>query len=283
MPASPNDDFKGASAIEIPSALEHLGKILAPPGRRLAIFLDYDGTLTPIVDRPELAVLSGPTREVVQGLAVCATVVILSGRDLDDVQQRVGIDGIIYAGSHGFDIIGPGGLRKKVATEFLPILDVAETEVRTKLDRIPGALVERKCFSIAAHYRLADQKGVDAVVRAVNEVAGRHRELRMVSGKKLYELQPDIDWDKGRAMLWLIETLELEQLGTLLFYIGDDRTDEDAFRALGKRGTSIIVTEQTRSTAAQYALKNPAEVERFLAELASFASDSGNCRSGSLP
>ena len=282
MPTSPNDDFESASAPGIPCALEHVRKILAPPGRQLAIFLDYDGTLTPIVDRPELAVLSGPTRDVVQKLAVCATVVILSGRDLDDVQQRVGIDGIIYAGSHGFDIIGPGGLRKKVATEFLPILDAAEQEIRTKLDRIPGALVERKSFSIAAHYRLADQTGVDAVECAVNEVAGRHGELRMVSGKKLYELQPDIDWDKGRAMLWLIETLELEQPDMLLFYIGDDRTDEDAFRALGKRGTSIIVTQQPRPTAAQYALKNPAEVERFLDELASFASASGNCRSASL-
>ena len=270
-----NDSSESASAHEIPSALDHVRKILAPPGRRLAIFLDYDGTLTPIVDRPELAVLSGSTRELVQVLAVCATVVILSGRDLDDIQQRVGIDGIIYAGSHGFDIIGPHGLRKKVAAEFLPILDVAEKELRTKLDHIAGALVERKCFSIAAHYRLADQNGVDAVVRAMNEVAAQHGELRMVSGKMLYELQPDIDWDKGKALLWLIKTLKLEQPDMLLFYIGDDRTDEDAFRAL-QRGTSIIVTEQPRSTAARYALRNPAEVERFLHEIASFVSAGGD-------
>jgi trehalose-phosphatase len=98
-------------------------------------------------------------------------------------------------------------------------------------------------------------------------VASRHRELRRMDGKKVYELLPDIDWNKGKAVLWLLETLGLEGRSALPIYIGDDRTDEDAFRALEKRGVGILVSEQPQVTAANYWLNNPEEVERFLGEL----------------
>ena len=252
---------------EIPSALNCLHEIAPTHGRRLAVFLDYDGTLTPIVSHPAHAVLSDSTRQAVQTLAARMPVAILSGRDLDDIRRRVDIDGIVYAGSHGFDIAGPRGVWKQVAAEFLPILDAAEKELGEKLAGITGVLLERKRFSIAAHYRQADESGVIKVTRAVNEVIARHRELRTITGKKVYELQPDIDWNKGRAVAWLLETLGLEQPEVLPLYIGDDRTDEDAFRVLQQRGVGIIVTEELRPTAARYALQGPAEVERFLREL----------------
>jgi trehalose 6-phosphate phosphatase len=98
-------------------------------------------------------------------------------------------------------------------------------------------------------------------------VAARHRELRRMDGKKVYELLPDIDWNKGKAVLWLLETLGLEGRNVLPIYIGDDRTDEDAFRALEKRGVAILVGEQPQVTAANYRLNKPEEVERFLGEL----------------
>jgi len=252
---------------EIPSALNRLREIAPTRGRRLAVFLDYDGTLTPIVSHPAHAVLSDSTRQAVQTLAARMPVAILSGRDLDDIRRRVDIDGIVYAGSHGFDIAGPRGVWKQVAAEFLPILDAAEKELGEKLADITGVLLDRKRFSVATHYRQANESGVIKVTRAVNEAIARHRELRMITGKKVYELQPDIDWNKGRAVAWLLETLGLEQPEVLALYIGDDRTDEDAFRVLQQRGVGIIVTEELRPTAARYALKGPAEVERFLREL----------------
>jgi trehalose-phosphatase len=252
---------------EIPSALDRLHEIGPTRGRRLALFLDYDGTLTPIVGHPAHAVLSDSTRQAVQTLAARMPVAILSGRDLDDIRRRVDIDGLVYAGSHGFDIAGPRGVRKQVGAEFLPILDAAEKELGEKLADITGVLLDRKRFSVAAHYRQANESGVIKVTRAVNEAIARHRELRMITGKKVYELQPDIDWNKGRAVAWLLETLGLEQPEVLPLYIGDDRTDEDAFRVLQQRGVGIIVTEELRPTAARYALKGPAEVERFLREL----------------
>jgi len=101
----------------------------------------------------------------------------------------------------------------------------------------------------------------------VEAVAAKHRELRRIDGKKVYELVPDIDWNKGKAVLWLLETLEVERGKALPIYIGDDRTDEDAFSALEKRGIAILVNEHPQVTAANYCLNNPEEVERFLKEL----------------
>ena len=151
--------------------------------------------------------------------------------------------------------------------KFLPALDAAEKELRENLAGIAGALIERKRFSIAAHYRNANESDFPELERGVSEVAARHRELRTMEGKKVYELLPNIDWDKGKAVLWLLENLDLERGKVRPIYIGDDRTDEDAFRALERCGVGILVSEQPRSTAARYALTNPAEVERFLREL----------------
>lgn len=253
----------------IPSALEHIPEI-ADRDRPVAMFLDYDGTLTPIVSQPEDAWLSDSMRQTLRELAARAPVVaILSGRDLDDVRRRVNIDAIVYAGSHGFDIAGPRGLRRQMAPESLPNLDTAEEELHQALDGISGARVERKRFSIAAHYRNVNENDVPAVERAFDAVALRHPELRRIDGKKVYELLPAIEWDKGKAALWLLETLGLESRsgGIRPIYIGDDSTDEDAFRALEQRGIGILVSEQSQPTAARYSLKNPGEVERFLRAL----------------
>src|SRR6266404_1701646 len=154
----------------IPSALEHLQEI-AGRSARSAVFLDYDGTLTPTVSQPEDAWLSDSMRQTLRELAARAPVVaILSGRDLDDVRRRVNIDSIVYGGSHGFDIAGPGGLRRQMATEFLPGLDVVEKELHQGLDGIPGAQIGRKRFSVAAHYRNVDENDVPKVEQAVGEV-----------------------------------------------------------------------------------------------------------------
>jgi len=251
----------------IPSALDHVQEIAGTGDRSPAVFLDYDGTLTPIVSHPEKALLSDSMRETLQALATRTSVAILSGRDLDDVRQRVNIVAIVYAGSHGFDIAGPRGLRKEVATEFLPKLDMVEKELGKKLAGVPGAHLERKRFSIAAHYRNVKESDVPKLERAVSEVAARHPELRTIAGKKVYELQPNIDWDKGRALMWLLESLRLDQQEMFPIYIGDDLTDEDAFRAVLNRGAGIVVSEEPRSTAASYSLKDPKEVERFLRKL----------------
>ena len=211
-------------------------------------------------------------RQILRELAARAPVVaILSGRELDDVRRRVNIDSIVYAGSHGFDIAGPHGLRRQMATEFLSNLDMAEKELHAVLDGISGARVERKRFSIAVHYRNVNENDVPRVEQAVGDVATRHRKLRRINGKKVYELLPAIDWDKGKAALWLMETLGLDRENIRPIYIGDDTTDEDAFRALKQVGVGIVVSEKSQDTAASYSLKDPADVERFLRALTGLA------------
>jgi trehalose-phosphatase len=249
-----------------PSALEHVQEIAGRSGR-VAVFLDYDGTLTPIVSQPENAWLSDSVRQALRELAARAPVAVLSGRDLDDIRLRVDLDRVVYAGSHGFDIAGPRGLRRQVATEFLSNLDRAEQELHEALDGIPGAQVERKHLSIATHYRNVRENDVSEVDRVVGAVAGRYRDLRRIDGKKVYELLPAIDWNKGKAVVWLLEILGLEGGNVRPIYIGDDSTDEDAFGALEQTGIGILVSEQSQSTAAHFSLKDPSEVERFLRAL----------------
>jgi trehalose-phosphatase len=252
----------------LPSALNLIDEIIARArGKRPAVFLDYDGTLTPIVSHPEDAWLPDSMRQTLRSLAARVPVAILSGRDLDDVRGRVLVDGIVYSGSHGFDIAGAGGLRRELGAAYLPVLDAAESELREALDEIRGAQLERKHFSVAAHYRNVNENDAFRVALAVDAVAARHRELRRMDGKKVYELLPDIDWNKGKAVLWLLETLGLESGNALPIYIGDDRTDEDAFSALEKRGVAILVGDRSQPTAASYSLRDPSEVERFLREL----------------
>src|SRR4029077_12071741 len=250
----------------IPSALEHVQEI-ARSDHRLAVFLDYDGTLTPIVSHPGDAWRSDSMRPTLCLLAARVPVAILSGRDLDDVRGRVHVDGIVYAGSHGFDIAGAGGYNREFGAPYHTVLDAAEAELREALDEIPGAQLERKHFSVAAHYRNVNENDAFRVALAMDAVAARHRELRRMDGRKVYELLPDIDWNKGKAALWLLETLGLDSRNALPIYIGDDRTDEDAFRALEKRGVGILVSEHPQETAASYRLTNFEEVERFLGEL----------------
>ena len=268
----------GTANQELPSALECLEQLVQQArGKRLAVFLDYDGTLTPIVERPELAVLAEEMRDTVRRLAKRCTVAVVSGRDLPDVQRLVGIEQIFYAGSHGFDIAGPKGQHQESqqGTEFLPDLDKAEQALNERLAGIAGVLIERKKFSIAIHYRQVAKEDVATVERVVDEVQREHARLKKSTGKKIYELQPNIDWHKGRAVRWLLKALQLDRPEVLPVFIGDDVTDEDAFRALEDDGIGIVVLDSPRPSAARYRLQDPAEVQRFLEELSARLEEKG--------
>jgi alpha,alpha-trehalase len=255
-----------------PSALEHIEEIEERlKDKTAAVFLDYDGTLTPIVETPDRAILSQDMRETVRSLSARCPVAVISGRDLNDVRKLVGIDTTFYAGSHGFDIAGPEEHRMKQqqGTDFLPVLDRVEQNLQERLHDIPGTLVERKKFSIAVHYRKVDPSRVDEVERIVDEIVEGHSELRKSSGKKVFDLQPNIDWHKGKAVLWLLETLQLNRTDVMPVYLGDDTTDEDAFTTLEGRGITVVVMRQPRPTAARYRLTDTADVRTFLESLKS--------------
>ena len=251
----------------LPSALD-LPEALAPrlSVARLALFLDYDGTLTPIVSQPEDAVLADEMRGVLRKLAARCFVAIVSGRDLGDLKRLVALDELVYAGSHGFDIAGPDGLRMEYdgGRASLPSLEAAHTTLAAVLAPVPGVRVERKRFALAVHYRNAAEERVPEIERAVDEATAAHTDLVKSGGKKILELRPRIDWDKGHAVRWLLRALALEAEGVVPIYVGDDVTDEDAFRALTDEGIGILVAEQPQVTAATYALRDTQEVLTFL-------------------
>jgi alpha,alpha-trehalase len=238
-------------------------------GRRAAVFLDYDGTLTPIVARPEMAVLSDGMRATIARLAAVATVAIISGRDRLDVERRVGLPDLVYAGSHGFDIAGPPHrpLRHETGGPFEDAVKHAGARLEAALARIPGALVEPKKFAVAIHYREIRAADLPAVEAAIDAVLRDHPALHKTSGKKVFELRPRLDWDKGKALLWLLRALDLDGDDVLPFYLGDDATDEDAFAAIAGRGVGILIASGRQRSAARYTLDSPADVGRFLDRL----------------
>ncbi|GAB2800660.1 hypothetical protein GCM10027040_30340 [Halomonas shantousis] len=264
----PDGATRGTS---LPDALDGFERLVEQLGhRRLAVFLDYDGTLTPIVDRPDLAVLDGAMRHTLEHLAERCTVAIVSGRDRADVTELVGIDNLVYAGSHGFDIAGPGGLhmQHERAADYLSALDEAEAQLQARLADVPGVLVERKRFAIAVHFRLVGESDVARIEAAVEAVAGQNPRLRRTGGKKVFELRPQLPWDKGKAVLWLLEALGLADDTVVPIYIGDDETDEDAFVVLRERGgLGLFVGDAAQVTAASYCLEDTDAVGRFLDRL----------------
>jgi trehalose 6-phosphate phosphatase len=273
MQSSGDNISVSRNTITLPSALEHGDDIIKRiQYKRLVIFLDYDGTLTPIVNRPDRALLSANMRQTIVDLAGYCPVMIISGRDRVDVQRLVQLDGLFYAGSHGFDITGPHGYQMSCerGEDFLPIFDRVEQKLRLRLARIKGSLVERKKFSIAVHIREVAQDDEGMVEAIVDDVVVRHPDLRKGYGKKVFELQPRLDWHKGKAMLWLLQALKLDEFEALPLYIGDDLTDEDAFRMLTERGLGIVVEAGARLTAATYVLKHPGEVQAFLRHIISW-------------
>ena len=249
-------------------------------GRLTAVFLDYDGTLTPIVEDYTRAFLAEETRRAIAALARRRTVAIVSGRDVATLRKLVGLDGLFYAGSHGFEISGPEGWDETIGhgVEALPELDRAEAELRHELAGVPGHAVERKRFAVAIHYRRAAAAEVPRIALAVDRVAARHPRLRKGSGQKGWRLQPDIAWDKGCAVLSLLERLDLDRPQVVPIYLGDDLTDEDAFHALQGRGVGIVVRgeDHARETAAQYALADCDDVRRFLELLVALPPESAS-------
>lgn len=249
----------------LPSALRDQGLKTRISKSKLVVFLDYDGTLTPIVSDPALAKLSSKTRKVLERLASICPVIVLSGRDVEDVRRLVGLKNIIYAGSHGFDIVDGVGeeLGHLNWNRFLPNLGVAEEKLRHQMKDVPGVIVERKKLAVAVHYRRVPNSKIPLLKQRFNRTASKFPYLKKTKGKKVLELLPNIDWNKGTALMSLIKTLGL-RAKYLPVFIGDDLTDEDAFRMIQEKGLGILVGKATGDTFANYCLRDYSEVRSFL-------------------
>jgi trehalose 6-phosphate synthase/phosphatase len=240
---------------------------------RVAAFLDFDGTLAPIAPTPAAAELSDAGRQalIAAHRAPNVDVFVVSGRPLDDVRGKVGIEGIIYIGDHGFEIDGPGiEFRHPAIGEAAGALEAVARDFDAL--RVPGALVERKHAAVAYHVRgVAAADKPEALRRA--EIIIRRRRLRPATGKELIEARPPVDWHKGHAVLYVLVKRYGADWPTAVraLYVGDDATDDDAFRSLRGMGRGIAVADNGDahvSTVADFTLPGPDAVHALVRWLA---------------
>jgi trehalose 6-phosphate phosphatase len=243
------------------------GKIKA--GRKIALFLDFDGTLVPIQADPAQCFLSEKTKRQLSLLArsnLCY-LTVLSGRSLSDIKKRIGIRKIYYGGNHGLDILGPN-LRythPKALTAKSPIKYITR-KLGKEIADIEGAWLEKKIFSVSLHFRSVKTEDIRLVKKVFHNVVENYSKnnlFTIMKGKKVLELLPDVSWDKGKAVLWLLQQLKDRCLPV---YVGDDRTDEDAFKALRGNGITIHIGK-SKKTSADYYLKGHWEISRLLKEI----------------
>lgn len=267
---------------QVPDALDAFDDVLdRVSARPIAVFLDFDGALSPIVDVPAEAQPAEGAAEVLRRLAAACPVAIVSGRDLRDVRDRVGVADIWYAGSHGYELAGPRGESHvyEQAHGALEALEKAEAMLRERLAAIPGAIIERKKYSVTAHYRMVPAEHVDEVTGAVDAAAATHDGLRATRARRAAELVPDLDWDKGHAVRWLLGTLSPPDGRLTPVYAGDDLTDEDALRVVAEVGLGIVVRSAEhgdRGTAAHVAVDSPDELVALLGRLAAALAPAGH-------
>ncbi len=240
------------------------------------LFLDYDGTLSPIADTPGKAIMPDRARDLLSRLSKISNcrIAIVSGRRLSDISRRVGLKNIVYVGNHGFEIKGPKiKFKSPVTPKFRSHLKEIKAKLKKSLSTFKGVLIEDKGFCLTVHYRLADENDIPAITSKfylATFIDEFRSNIQVRSGKITREIRPPILWDKGMAALWLLDrqssAMKSKKIEILPVYIGDDLTDEDAFRVLRNRGLTIFVGKPN-NTKARFYLKDTKEVAVFLTKI----------------
>ncbi len=242
-------------------------------GRRRILFLDYDGTLTRLVAHPDDARLTPARKKVLNNLARSSknNIALVSGRSMKDLPPLFSAPGIFYAGNHGLEIKGPGiSFVHTAAHKCRSMLAKYHGLLERSLKPFSGVCVENKGLSLSVHYRACRSRSrVEKAHRLFLKTFQDHamfRGYRLGTGKKVWEMKPDVPWHKGEAVKYMAKKIDPR---AVIIYIGDDMTDEDAFPAVGKGGLAVKVGRGLDKTKARYFLRNPGEVFRFLKKLES--------------
>lgn len=248
-------------------------KRIIEKGDSILILLDLDGTLSPIVERPELVKMSEMAVSILEDLLASPkiTVGIVSGRSIKDLKRLIpaSLKGIILAGNHGLEIaINDNYFVHPVALKTRPVLGRIGKELRREFLDFSGILLENKGLGLSVHYRLVEPEQVvmvKSIFRKVTEPFVKGGKIKVSEGKKVLEVRPSVSWDKGEAVKWIAKRLKAED--ALPIYAGDDQTDEDAFEILKEEGVPIYVGKRRHSSKAKYYLKDVEEVWQFLKKI----------------
>jgi trehalose-phosphatase len=236
-------------------------------GRRAFVFLDFDGTLAPIVAAPHLARANRQVMRAIESLVALprARVAVMSGRPLAFVRERFRLRGLYHGGNHGLELRGPGlTFQHRVASVIRPTIRTMAETAKTHFAECRGVIIENKGLTMAVHYR-----GVPPSFRrrfstamATFRLGTASSPVRWRRGKKVWEALPRVKWNKGHALTELLRHVGL----AVPVAVGDDVTDEDMFRAVGQKGVSVRIGKSTASRAMYY-LPRQADVPRFLGML----------------
>lgn len=253
------------SASQPVAILDNLAQIERPiaEAAHLAVFLDFDGTLSPLVPDPEDARLEEQISPILRQLAERddVSIAIISGRALNDVRERVGIEGLVYAGNHGLEAESASvSYRNPEAEALRRELKCTLLQLKLALSETDGLEIEDKGLTLAVHFRRVTEHLHDWVRSVTFGTVGRTRSFHCQEGKLVIDVKPQIEWNKGYAVQWILK--EILPSGSLPIYIGDDVTDEDAFASI-RRGITIRVGD-TIDTEAQYTLPDVTSVGQFL-------------------
>lgn len=234
--------------------------------RKGYLFFDYDGTLTPIVSRPELALCPPEVKKYLVQLrdSPGVLVAIISGRSLEDLYGLIGVPGITYVGNHGLEIRNPAGIHKiNLSVGRQKEKNAIAKSLKTALGNLPGILFEDKESILAVHYRLVPKPHHEKIFQEMEGFTRQWGEnWRVTRGKRVFEIQPRVDFHKGKAIRNLLKGGSAPEL--LPFYFGDDESDEAAFRFLRGKGVTVFVGPPDLFSEGEYFLTDPAEVAEFM-------------------
>jgi trehalose 6-phosphate phosphatase len=226
------------------------------------LLLDFDGTLVRLRRHPDDVRFSARGRKILERLAVHEklTIAVVSGRELEKIQNLVGVEGIRYVGLHGAERAGETTVPSIAARQMV---EAALKTAQTGLAGLRGIEIEDKRLSFAVHYRGARPPAIEAASRVVADIAAASNDkLRILCGKKVWELLPREFPGKGLAVLELFARLPEKKIA---IYFGDDETDEEAFSVLP--GQITVNVGGAGNTHASFYVRSPSDVLNFLSRL----------------
>jgi alpha,alpha-trehalose-phosphate synthase [UDP-forming]/trehalose-phosphatase len=237
------------------------------PNKNVFLFLDYDGTLTPIAESPDKAIITEEIYSMITELRALLPVAIITGRSLENIMDIIGIEKMLFAGNHGAEIWdGNSQVINQDIAESTQIMKQLIKQLRDALSSIQGVIIEDKGITASIHFRMVNTQDVCKMHNIFWPIADNFKKLfKITSGKKVFEIRPYGIWNKGNAVNWIWENYGKNRTP---IYIGDDTTDEDAFRAIRGKGIGISVGKNSE---ADYYVHSQKDVKKLLGLISEFS------------